>query len=384
MRKIYILIVLLGIFGYGISNDSLSITYPTKRIVFQRNNNNTAIILVKGDCPASATSVEARLVARVKGQGSTTKWIKIDNAPAGGSYKGIITGTGGWYNLEVCAKTKRKQIAAAMLERVGIGEVFLIAGHSVAQGGDINMEGSSDDRVSTVQLNEKSDTFEIYLKTGDPQYLPAPVFVQAASGVAHAPFGHHSYFWSNFGQKLAEKENVPVLIYNAGFGGTSLEHWAKSAHNIQFEHGFVRSGIRMPYINVYNTLTKYIPLTGIRAILADQGQNDAGQKDPDTILNNYRIFIAKAREDLHYPELALVVNRQMPSSAPQVKVAQEKMTKEPYCFPGPDYDTGLLKEDKVDGIHLSAQGLPKAATLWVNALTPDFFEKSKPWLPSFK
>jgi hypothetical protein len=384
MKNISLLVLFFGIFSHSFGNDSLSILTPTTRIVYQRNNDNKAFVPVKGSCPAGATSVEARLVARVKGQGITTKWVTIDKAPENGNYSGLITGTGGWYDLQVVAKSKRKQIARTTLERVGIGEVFVIAGHSVAQGGDINMEGSSDDRVSTVPLDEKSDTFQIYLKTGDPKYLPEPKFVLAASGVAHAPFGHHSYFWSNFGQKLAEKENVPVLIYNAAFGGTSLEHWSKSAHNIQFEHGFVRSGIRMPYINVYNALTKYIPLTGIRAILADQGQNDAGQKSADTIFNYYKIFIQKAREDLHYPELALVVNRQMPKNAPQVREAQERMAKEPYSFVGPDYDAGLITEDKVDGIHMSAKGLPKAATLWVNALTPAFFKESKPWLPSFE
>ena len=385
MKTSCLLIVLMAFFGLAEGNDSLSITSPATRIVYQRNLLNKATVQIKGNYPSGTTAVEARLVARVKGQGTSTRWVKIDRAPANGRYSGLIAATGGWYNLEVRAKVKHKKSATVVLERVGIGEVFIIAGHSVAQGGDLNMEGSTDDRVSLVALDEKSETFDkFYLKTGDPKYLPDPVFVQAASGIAPAPFGHNAYFWSKFAQKVAEKENVPVLIYNAAFGGTSLEHWSKSAHDIQFEHGFVRSTIRMPYINVYNTLTKYIPLTGLRAILADQGQNDAGQKSADTIFNYYKIFIEKVREDLNFPELALVVNRQMPASAPQVRVAQERMAKEKYSFTGPDYDAGLIKEDKYDGIHLSAPGLPKAAQLWADALTPDFFRDARPWLPAFK
>jgi hypothetical protein len=175
-----------------------------------------------------------------------------------------------------------------------------------------------------------------------------------------------------------------VLIFNAAFGGTNLEHWAKSAKKIQFEHGFVKSSIRMPYINLYNTLIKYIPHTGLRAILADHGQNDNRETDPQKIFDNYRVFISKAREDASFPSLALVVNRQRPSNAQSVRVAQEMMLNEPFTFPGPDYDKIMNKEDRYDGIHLSRSGLEKAATYWAEALDNNFFIKSTPLLPTGK
>ena len=204
--------------------------------------------------------------------------------------------------------------------------------------------------------------------------------MHASAGVAPAPFAHGAYFWSTFAEKVAQQENVPVLIYNAAFGGTSLEHWAKSSQNIPFEHSFVKSKIRMPYVNLLNTFTKYIPLTGVRALLADQGQNDAPATDEDQVFLNYQTFVKQAREDLNDPELAVVVNRQTPQNAPNVRHVQDRMVKEPYCFPGPDYDV-LEEEDRLDGIHLSASGMAKAADMWAAALTPAFFRKSKPYLP---
>jgi hypothetical protein len=93
--------------------------------------------------------------------------------------------------------------------------------------------------------------------------------------------------------------------------------------------------------------------------------------------------VKQAREDLNYPKLAVVVNRQTPKNSPNVRHLQERMVKEPYCFPGPDYDT-LAEEDRYDGIHLSASGMVKAADMWAHVLTPDFFKKSKPYLPSWK
>lgn len=364
-------------------NSGINISMPVSRIVYQRDNKNKAVIEIKGEIDDNATSIEARLVAREKGRGANTKWKSIATGISPGDFSGLLTGEAGWYNLEIRAIKGKKITSTAMVERVGIGEVFVVAGHSVAQGGDINIEGASDDRVSTIALLEKSAEFQKYLETGDPQYLPDPVFVQAATGIAQAPFGHNNYFWSKFAELLAQKENVPVLIYNAAFGGTNLEHWAKAAKGIQFEHGFVKSKIRMPYINLLNTFIKYIPLTGLRAILADHGQNDAGEKDAKIIFKNYKIFIRQARQDLNYPELALVVNRQTPKDAPAVRIAQEKMVEEPYCFPGPDYDK-LLPEDHVDGVHLNESGEEKAAVLWAEALTPQFFKTSVPWLPTWK
>ncbi|MGN6436625.1 MAG: sialate O-acetylesterase [Agriterribacter sp.] len=367
-----------------VTGNTITLSSPVERIVYQRNNQNKAMISVHGKCSGNFSYVEVRMVARTAGQGIATGWKKI-NITSDGSFSGEIEATGGWYSLEVRGGGKKFRKETARVERVGVGEVFIAVGHSVAQGGEHNAEGSADDRVSTVQLDEKAERFDKqYLTTGDPQYLPDPVFVQAASDVTPAPFGHGSYFWSKFGELVAKKENVPVLIYNAAFGGTNLDHWAKASQGIQFEHGFVRSKIRMPYINLLNTFTKYISLTGVRALLADHGQNDAGEKNAQKILDSYKTFIAQAREDLHFPQLALVVNRQMPENAPAVREAQEKMIREPNCFPGPDYNKDLLKEDKYDGIHLSLSGVNKAAALWANALTKDFFQQSMPYQPQWK
>ena len=94
-------------------------------------------------------------------------------------------------------------------------------------------------------------------------------------------------------------------------------------------------------------------------------------------------FLQQARADLGYPKLALLSNRQTPKNSPQVRAVQERMAKEQYCFPGADYDQ-LLKDDTVDGIHLSVSGEHKAAQMWADALTPRFFREAQPWMPTWK
>jgi hypothetical protein len=120
-------------------------------------------------------------------------------------------------------------------------------------------------------------------------------------------------------------------------------------------------------------------VTGLRAILADQGQNDWPERDEDRILTNYKAWIDQARKDAGFPDLAVVVNRQSPPDGfGQIRRVQDRMIKEdPHCFPGPDYDT-LAKEDTTDKVHLSEPGLRKAARLWSNALDADFFKAAVP------
>lgn len=369
------------------ANSGITLTSPQTRIVFQRNSANKAVIPISGTCSVESTKIEVRLLALTEKSGRGTSWTALKSPPKKGAFSGKLTAQGGWYDLEIRAFAGKTKVAEGKLERVGVGEVFVIVGHSVAQGGGDTNEPAKDDRVSVVALDEESPSFTEYKKTADPKLLPDLSFVQYGEKIKPAPFGHGTYFWARFGDYVAKDQNVPVLLYNAAFGGTSLEHWSKSSQGIQFEHGFVRAPIRMPYINLYNTLKKYIPATGIRALLADQGQNDAGQPSAEIVLGYYEQFVKQAREDFGYPQLAVVVNRQTPgipdNPSKQIREAQERMIKTPFCFPGPDYDK-LLPEDRPDKIHLGPLGEAKAARMWAEALDQNFYKTSKPWLPAFQ
>ena len=217
----------------------------------------------------------------------------------------------------------------------------------------------------------------------DPQLLPGLVGTHYTDGVCPAPFGNGTYFWAQFADRVATAQGVPVLLLNAAFGGTSLEHWAKSARGEPFEHSFVKSPLRMPYINLGHALSRYATVTGVRAVLADQGQNDWPENDAGQVFDNYVAWIRQARSDLPFPELAIVVNRASPPGhRPIIRRVQEQMIREvPHCYAGPDYDT-LRRSDRYDAVHFSASGLPHAAQLWAEALTPKFFQQVLPYQPT--
>ena len=359
---------------------TLSITSPANRLVFQRSPSGDTKIHVAGSCAWPGAVIEARRVDVATGQAGI--WTALGAVQPDFNYRGKVTVPAGWYSLEVRARSEGNS-ATASVDRVGVGEVFVVVGHSVAHGGHINLPGAEDDRVNTIALPAGNmESQRRYKFTGDPRFLPDVVGRHFGSGIQPGPAGNGTYFWAAFAEHVARTENVPVLLLNAAFGGTSLEHWAKSARGEPFAHPFVISSIRMPYIRLEHALTKYCAITGLRAILADQGQNDWPEKDEDKITANYKAWIDQARKDAGFPELAVVVNRQSPPDGfGQIRRIQERVIKEhPHCFPGADYDT-LAKDDTTDRVHLSESGAKKAARLWAVALNADFFKAAAPLLP---
>lgn len=359
---------------------ALSITAPANRLVFQRDQTGGAVVSVAGSCAWPGAAIDARIVDVATGKAGD--WIPLDAVQADHTYHGKLAITAGWYSLEVRAHGEQS-VATESIERVGVGEVFVVVGHSVAHGGSINLPGANDDRVSTIALPAGDmESQRQYKFSGDPRFLPEIVGTHFESNVQPAPAGNGTYFWAAFAEHVATSQNVPVLLLNAAFGGTSLEHWAKSARGETFEHPFVSSSIRMPYIRLEHALTKYCSVTGLRAILADQGQNDWPEKDEEKIIANYKTWIEQARKDAAFPELAIVINRQSPPDGfGQIRRVQDRMIREhPHCYAGPDYDT-LEKQDMVDKVHLSESGEIKAASLWAKALDPRFFETALPLLP---
>ena len=361
---------------------ALSLESPANRLVFQRNLVGSALIPIAGKSSWPGAAVEARLWS-VGATNHAAVWRRIGTVREDGSFGAKLSATNGWYGLEVRVREGRSVSATASVDRVGVGEVFVVVGHSVAQGGSTNLSGASDDRVNTVAWpNAGTSTRREYERTAESRWLPPLSGTQFSDRIQPAPFGNGPYFWAQFAERVARTQGVPVLIFNAAFGGTSLEHWAKSARGEAFEHSFVKSDLRMPYINLHRTLREYVMVTGVRAILADQGQNDWPEPDASKVFLNYKAWVDQARLDLGFLHLAIVVNRQTPPGGrTQIRRAQERMIQEcPYCWPGADYDR-LLPVDRYDGIHLSEPGMRHVTELWATALNHDFFKTVEPYQP---
>jgi len=363
----------------------VQVTYPTERMVFQRDANNQATVLVGGYYAPPVDKIEARFVP-LNG-GTETPWTLIEANPKGGVYQGRMTLTGGWYRLEVRASFQNAVVANGRQEHVGVGEVFLIMGHSNAQGGDGYgpSQPAQDDRVNSADLT-KFD-FGAYNQTADPNFMSRLDFNQLCQTCSIAPYSFRPWFWSQLGDRLVQRLNVPVLFYSAAFGGTNMEQNYKAIKRIPFEWfgSFQAYNIGFPYSNLRNALWRYVPSTGLRAVLALHGENDFGSAKND-VITYYQTTIEQSRIDANQPSLAWMVaisSFKGGRTDPNVTDAQRAVIATvPNVFPGPNADDNPDPAFRLpDQLHYSVLGQTEMARRWDNALTDSFFVASTPVLP---
>ncbi|GAB3751276.1 hypothetical protein [Spirosoma pomorum] len=373
----------------------LDVTFPVERMIIQRNNNNQATIQIAGSYAQAFDRVEARVVARAAGQGNSTDWAPVQTL-ANGQFEGRVVATGGWYRIEVRGLRNGQIVASDAVERFGVGEVFAIVGHSNAQGTSCivggadrcpTIDGAADERVTVVGLDQSTPEFRQYELTAQTQYLPGLAFSQLLTRSGISPFASIAWFWGRMGDLLVQRLNVPVLIYNAGFGGTNMEHNYKAAYDIPFEHGFVNYNIRMPYANLRNLMNLYVNSTGIRAVLLNHGENDRGNATSDILMHHYGV-IDKSRSEFGKPDLAWIVALSSFASAPfdNVRQAQAQVIgRSGYrTFQGPDLDQITSVGDRPDGIHYSPTGQVKAAQRWADAILNNILQNITPYEAQFQ
>jgi hypothetical protein len=364
----------------------IQIAFPTTRIVFQRNNQNQSTFSITGTLTGSADSIQARLVPRVTGQGQLVDWRRISQSITNGGFCGSVTAVGGWYNLELRSWKNGAITNNHTLDRVGIGEVFLIVGHSNAQGNDFpNIGGAADDRVSCIDIANPISELRNYENTGNANDLPLH-FNQLSSNSGMAPFASHPWFWGKLGDNLVAKFNVPVLFFSAAFGGSSMYHTYRSATNQPFSHPFIKYSLRMPYANIRNTFVKYTPVVGLRAVLSGHGINDAflASNSKDTIKYHYQTIINKSREDAGSPNLAWLVAIAAYNNGvvPFINQGQlELTTGNPNVFRGPNLNQ-IDNSGRVDNLHLNQVGQNLAAQYWEQSITSGFLSSTVPILPT--
>jgi hypothetical protein len=376
----------------------IEINFPVERMVFQRNTMNLGTINIFGTVAQDCDRVEARLLARNGNQGGSTDWISIDNAVDGQAYSGKIVHQGGWYTLEVRGIRNNNELFRSTLERVGIGEVFVIAGQSNAQGYGVspNAKGANDDRVNGYLPNYfAAYTTDQYRNF--PEILSEHSFGKIGANTNIGPTGYTAYCWGELGDKLVQRLNVPVLFFNAAFSGTSTSNWVESAqgnqtYNLNFGNALENGA---PYRGLRVTLQSFNALVGIRAILWHQGEHErfanggAGVTARD-YFNNMNFLINKTRSDIG-ENLPWVVARasyyndarfpKPPAIRDEVIQGQNMVISGvPNVFAGPSTDG--IQTPRYDGGHFQnrpgSEGLSDLASAWNDALTEAFFNAAPP------
>jgi hypothetical protein len=289
----------------------ITVHFPPARMVYQRNTAGNAVVYINGTYTSSIDKVQARLKSRPGEPGSQVGWTDIAGSVSGSVFSGSVNATGGRYDLEVRGMKNGQQVgSSATVEKVGVGEVFLIVGHSnaAAAGESIDMLGAESDLVNTIDTRANPQLYQDYLTFGTADYLPPLKSTKLCQSCGIAPMAEYPWLWSRLGDLLVAPTalNVPVLFYSAAFGGSNMGATYKSAYNIPFDHGFIKYSIRMPYANIRNAMNAYAPRTGLRAILSMHGINDL-----DTTADGFRfrnqMVIEKTRQESGYQQLPWMV-----------------------------------------------------------------------------
>ncbi len=347
----------------------LTITSPVPRMVFQRNLANEAIVTVTGMAPQTATLVEARFVPMAIGQGAVTAWTPLNFLPNSSAFRGKVTASAGWYRLDVRAKAGTTLLTQTQVNRVGVGEVFVVAGQSNAYGGFQRVSSAVDDRVMCLDFRQDSLS---------EQLLPLQ-FSHISYGTSIGP-SQPPHLYGSLGDKLAQRLNVPILFLGAALGGTTSTQWQQSAA------GNIGT---IPSLAVYRQLgvilLHYIARTGARAVLWHQGEGDIST-NTQTYFNNIKYVIDKSRQQVGDKPLAWVVSRVSyvnGQTNPLVIAAQNQLISTvSNVFAGPATDSLTGTDNRADNVHLQGPGLIRFTNAWDQSLTTSFFQNAIPFMPT--
>ncbi len=387
-----LLLILLSLVSVG----QISITFPMEKAVFQRSKNNNATISIAGNYTSNISSVEARFINAQNNQ-VIIDWITFTTYINGGIFNGSVSNVpGGWYILEVRAKLGSNVVGNATLNRVGVGEVFLIAGQSNAQGleGNQGEVGANDERV--LSHNEVSwyDAGAGQCDKKTPNY---PSFTQIFSNGSTRSYLSKTSFnpwcYGKLGDNLVTRLAVPVVFFNASAYNTTSYNWKESSDNQPTQNFFSQSqfsycnNVGVPYSGLERIINYYASIFGVRAILWHQGETD---NNANTSTSNYysniNYVINKTRSELG--NIPWVISRTSVNNKyanggagnPNYNIINAQNTiinSNNKIYPGPSTDD-ILGSYRSDEVHFYGAGLVELANRWDAALSNDFFNDATP------
>lgn len=292
MKKIYWLAIFLAFPTILLAQ--IAISHPINRAVYQRNSSDNATVTIAGQFLGSAPAnyrIEYQLDKLDVASGSYTStsvsWTSIVSNPSFGIYNTSITVSKGWYKLYVRAyNINTSSIINSGDIKFGVGDVFLIAGQS-------NAQGVPDSPWSYPADSPNEGVVSINLDDNCNLNLPAyPLFSTLSTTNKIAPSGHSSWNWLRTGNQLSNNSGAPVAFFNCAYGGSTVENWEQSSYGSATTSKY--TGVQycgtgkqgMPFKSLENTSVFYVPFFGAKAGLWHQGEADNDQST-STVTSTY-------------------------------------------------------------------------------------------------
>ena len=291
--------------------------------------------------------LEYRLSASQEEKQESGVWKRLpitSSTGAGNSVtSSLLVPAGGWYRLEIRLGAEGKTKQAGVVERFGVGEVFLVAGQSYATNTNDEKQTVTDPAQRVVAFNTANGSWNV---ANDPQ--PAPDGSDGGS------------IWPPMGDSLVGDLGVPVALVNVAVGATSSTRW-------------------LPDGDLHKRLCEAGKRIGrFRAVLWQQGESDVIEKTTtEQYIANLSLIRARAARAWGFEPVWLAAKSTHhptvyndPDGEARIRNAIEKLSQIQGFNAGPDTDTltGENRGDPKSRRHFSAIGQRRAAEMWRSVL----------------
>ncbi|SKC13628.1 sialate O-acetylesterase [Dyadobacter psychrophilus] len=383
--------VLLLLFAVN-ANAQLTLTTPINNQIVQRDTAGSALIAITAYAFQPYTSIEGRLTPIEGNVHEAKTWIFEEEQLRQGFLTASISAETGWYKLKITAVSPNGNIDSVSIDRVGVGEVFLVAGNSNAMGlPGLGAKSASNQVVSINAVNKALNAENITVAPDEP--MPQLNFSVLEKDNFIFPSGETAWYWGELGDLISKRLKTPVLFFNAAWAAANSDSYRDAATGKDAFNPYVGKfwPNRQPYSNIVNTIRHLNSSLGIRAVLWSHGENDAQLKFTEqNYFNNIQTLITNARADAGY-NVPWVIARNSASNIikdPYLPVinAQNRLSslKGFNTFPGPNLDTIQIPRpvsEHFENVPGGIQGLTLAASAWNRALTDSLLKKIIPVQP---
>lgn len=373
-----------------VASAQITISFPYARVILQRNQLNEAAVPIVGYYSLPLDRVEVRFLPVREDMGVETDWLPVNHIPEQGAIRGRVTVKGGWYRMEIRGLRDGQVLDQRAIDRVGVGEVFLVAGQSNAAGVEMLGSRGASERVNSFNAYNRFLNNDNMIVSSEKPF-PMPTFSPLRAENRIFPTGEAAWCWGELGDKIADRFGVPVLFFNVGLPASVVRNWSETANGQLSQNIFLSKPWPnfQPYRNLRNALIYYHSVFGIRAVLWHQGESDAVPlKTPQEVYRaQLQSVISRSREDLGR-NISWVVARtsltpETNQSSQPILFAQNDVINRAgnNVFAGPYTDTIQVPRQvhgHFENIRTGVQGISQLAEAWNQSLSDGFFLQSQP------
>jgi hypothetical protein len=375
------------------ANAQLTLTAPFNDQIVQRDTAGFASIPITAYTLQPYASIEGRLTP-IEGNVHKAKvWEFDEEQVREGFLTAFVRAETGWYHLKISAKTQNGVVDTISVARLGVGEIFLVAGNSNAMGlPGLGAKSASKQVVSINAVNKELNAENITVAPNEPMRESAFAVLDKDNFIF--PSGETAWYWGELGDLISKRLKTPVLFLNAAWAAANSESYRDAATGKDAYNPYVGKfwPNRQPYSNIVNTIRNLNSQLGIRAILWSHGENDAQLKFTEqNYFSNIQTLITNSRKDAGY-NVPWIIARNSASNIIKdsylpVITAQNRLSSllNFNTFPGPNLDTIQIPRpvsEHFENVSGGIQGLTLAAAAWNRALPDSLFRKIIPIQPA--